>query len=124
MEFAYNDFGVAQTALVMGDNITYELLSERASSWEKLFNAEQASHGFSGFISPRSENAVWLDYDPAKFYGPWTNFFYEGNSWIYSLFVPHGFDRPTERCGGEEQMVERPVYGFDNELIDPANEPG
>ena len=124
MEYSYNDFCSAQVARIMNDNTTADSLSNRSSNWSMLFNPKQASSGFKGFISPRKVNGEWIKIDPAKKYGPWGNYFYEGNSWVYSLFTPHQFGKLIDLSGGKDKMVERLSYGFDNNLIELDNEPG
>lgn len=124
LEFAYNDFCAAQVARLMGDNATATLLEERSKSWEKIFNPLLSSDGFRGFVGPRKENLDWIAIDPKKWYGSWVDYFYEGNSWVYSLFVPHQFERLIELSGGNEEMVRRVAHGLDNNLISMGNEPG
>jgi predicted alpha-1,2-mannosidase len=124
MEFAYNDFCAAQVAFRMNDNKTGQFLMTRSSAWEKLFNPALESFGYKGFVGPKTEQGKWITLDPAKKYGSWVDYFYEGNSWVYTLFAPHQFERLIELCGGKETMVNRLSYGFDNKLIDLSNEPG
>ncbi|MCG2615473.1 GH92 family glycosyl hydrolase [Terrimonas sp. NA20] len=124
MEYAYNDFCASQVAKEMNDLQNADRLGKRSQNWEKLFDTASESKGFKGFITPRRSSLEWLHIDPAKHYGSWVEYFYEGNSWVYSLFTPHAFDRLIEVCGGKEQMIRRLRYGFDNRLIDLSNEPG
>ncbi|MCD7971545.1 MAG: GH92 family glycosyl hydrolase [Candidatus Azobacteroides sp.] len=124
MEYAYNDFCSAQVALMMGDETMADTLRKRASQWVNLFNPEMESHGFKGFVIPRKENRQWISIDPAQRYGSWVEYFYEGNSWVYTLFTPHQFEKLVNLCGGKEEMVKRLSYGFENELIELDNEPG
>lgn len=124
MEYAYNDFCGAEVAATMKDLETEKTLRNRSEKWINLFNPNLESHGFKGFINPRKEDGTWLDLDPAKRYGPWVEYFYEGNSWVYSLFTPHQFDKLIELCGGKEAMINRLSYGFENDLIELDNEPG
>lgn len=124
MEYAYNDFCAAEVAAIIGDTERAELLRKRSRNWDKIFNPELESRGFKGFIAPRRENGEWIDIDPAKHYGSWLEYIYEGNSWIYTLFVPHDFERLVSLCGGRERMVKRLCCGFDNRLINLTNEPG
>jgi len=124
MEYAYNDFCGAEVAKIMNDFTTSKQLYDRSTKWVKLFNPDLDSHGFKGFIAPRKKDGEWITIDPAKKYGSWTNYFYEGNSWVYTLFAPHQFDKLIEMCGGKEEMVKRLTYGFENNLIEMDNEPG
>jgi predicted alpha-1,2-mannosidase len=124
MEFTYNDFCGATVAAQMNDKETASFLMERSGNWEKLFDPNLESQGFKGFIAPRKENNEWINIDPAKRYGSWVEYFYEGNSWVYTLFTPHQFDKLIGLCGGKETMINRLIYGFENSLIEMDNEPG
>lgn len=124
MEYAYNDFCGAEVAKAMNDHETSTKLEERSGKWINLFNPDLVSFGFKGFIAPKKSNGDWIDINPAEKYGSWTNYFYEGNSWVYSLFTPHQYDRLIELCGGKKAMIERLTFGFDNKLIELDNEPG
>lgn len=124
IEYAYNDFCTSGIAGIMRDKDTQKQLYARSGNWRRLFNPSLDSHGYKGFIAPRRENGEWVTLDPAKPYGSWVEYFYEGNSWTYSLFVPHQFDALIESCGGKANMIERLSYGFEHELISLNNEPG
>lgn len=124
MEYAYNDFCGAQVALAMNDTATANLLLNRAGKWVNLFNPQLESHGFKGFVGPRKKNGEWIGIDPAQRYGSWVEYFYEGNSWVYTLFTPHQFNTLINLCGGKDEMIARLSYGFDHELIELDNEPG
>lgn len=124
IEYAYNDFCTSEIAGIMHDENTQKELYERSGNWSQLFNPLQESHTYKGFIVPRKANGEWVAIDPAKAYGSWVEYFYEGNSWTYTLFVPHQFDRLIEYCGGKANMIKRLSYGFENNLISLNNEPG
>lgn len=124
LEYAYNDYCAASVAKKTGDLENSKFLRERSMSWKMLYNTGLKSNGFKGFIAPRKINKEWISIDPAKGYGSWVEYFYEGNSWTYSLFTPHCFDDLIKLSGGKKTMVNRLSYGFDNKLIDLSNEPG
>jgi predicted alpha-1,2-mannosidase len=119
MEYAYNDFCVSEVAQRMGDTATATVLQQRSRQWVNLFDRELESHGFKGFIAPHT-----VPIDPARKYGSWEAHFYEGNSWVYTLFAPHDFERLIALCGGKDEMIRRLTYGFDHNLIEMDNEPG
>ncbi len=124
MEYAYNDACGAWVAAQMGDSAVAAALEKRSQGWANLFNPSLESNGFNGFVGPRRPDGTWIPIDPAKRYGSWVEYFYEGNSWVYTLFVPHQMERLIRLCGGREAMVERLKYGFDHRLIELDNEPG
>lgn len=124
LEYAYNDDCLARVAAMMGDSITAKEMGERSRKWEALFNPELESQGFKGFIAPVDAEGNPIEIDPAEVYGSWVDYFYEGNSWTYSLFTPAQLTRLISLCGGKEEMVRRLRHGFDNDLINLSNEPG
>ena len=124
MEYAYNDDCTARVAAMLGDWAMADSLSRRAMGWTSLFNPNLESLGVRGFIGPRTAGGDWIDIDPAHRYESWVDYFYEGNSWVYTLFAPGAPERLIELCGGPEAMVERLRRGFDAGVIDLANEPG
>lgn len=126
MEYAYNDYCAYAAAKVMGDRKFARKMLKRSKSWRRLFNPAQQDDGsdIKGFIVPRRENGEFVSIPVRKNYGSWVEYFYEGNSWTYTLFVPHDFKTLIRRCGGADAMVKRLEYGFDNNLIALWNEPG
>ena len=124
VEYAYNDYCAAMVADILNDKENAQLLWKRSHSWENIFNPNLESYGFKGFIGPRKEDGEWIAIDPAEVYGSWVEYFYESNSWTYTLFTPHHFDRLIALCGGKEEMTRRLSYGFDHNLIHLSNEPG
>lgn len=126
MEYAANDFEIALLAKGIGKNTDYEKYLKRAANWENLWDANLQDDGFKGFIRPRYRDGRWLT--------PFTTIescswggktFYEGNSWTYSLFVPHNIARLIEKSGGPQRFVER-LDAFFNVpgRYDVGNEPG
>ena len=79
MDYAYDDFCVAQLAKSMGKYDDYEYLMKRSGNWKNLFNPELK------FIVPKDSTGMWL-----KNYNPFSGqYLVEGNGWQYSLYVPH-----------------------------------
>lgn len=124
MEYAYNDDCLARVAALMGDDATAAEMSVRSRRWENIFDPSLQSHGFKGFIAPLDSDGTRIAIDPAHPYGSWVEYFYEGNSWTYTLFTPAQVERLIQLCGGKSEMLRRLRYGFDNGLVDIANEPG
>ena len=124
MEYAYNDDCTARVAELVGDTLTARLLHERSHRWQQIFNPDLESEGFTGFLAPRKADGEFITIDPTYGYASWVDYFYEGNSWTYTLFAPHDFPRLIELCGGKETMVRRLQHGFDRRLVSLWNEPG
>jgi predicted alpha-1,2-mannosidase len=89
MDYAYDDFCVAQMAKSMGKTDDYEYLMKRSENWKNLF------HPDIKYIVPKDSSGQWLaDYNP--FSG---KYFIEGNGWQYSFYVPHDIPGLVEMMG-------------------------
>ena len=101
VEYAYDDFCIAQMAQRLGHQTDYETYMLRANNWQNMFKDDQKSYlqgkdtNFTGFLQPRYPNGTWGYQDPI-FCSPLLNFTscylsadghetYEGSAWLYSL---------------------------------------
>ncbi len=79
LDYAYDDFCVAQMAKALGKNDDYEYLIKRSENWKNHFNPKLK------YIVPKDSTGHWLEN-----YNPFSGeYFVEGNGWQYSLYVPH-----------------------------------
>lgn len=99
LEFAYDDWCIAQITKDGGmDEITEQYLL-RSINYQNLFNIE------SGYMQPKLQDKSWkTDFDPMDTHGQG---FIEGNAWTYSLFVPHDIERMIDLMGGKESFANR-----------------
>jgi predicted alpha-1,2-mannosidase len=75
LEYAYDDWCIAQMAKEMGEDSLANVFFNRAQSWRNVLNPE------TGFATPRL-NGDWLpNFDPRQV----NNHFTEANSWQYSF---------------------------------------
>ena len=103
VEYAYDDFCIAEVAKGMGHHEDYEKYKKRSGNWIHMFKADQKSSirgvdtNFTGFLQPRYPNGTWGYQDPI-FCSPLLNFSscylnpdghetYEGSAWMYTLYV-------------------------------------
>lgn len=92
LEYAYDDWCIAQMAQIFGDDSTYQRYMQRSQYWKNLFDPS------TGFMRPK-KNGGWLaPFDPSEV----NNHFTEGNSWQYSFFVPQDVYGLIRAHGGEE----------------------
>lgn len=123
MEYAANDFAIATVAKGLGKTDDYLKYRTRAKNWSNLWYPKK-SHGAKGFILPRRKDGTWDDsYDLLRA-GSWGNFFYESNSWEYSLYVPHDMKSLIDSCGGRDAFISRLDTFFNRNYYGVANEPG
>ena len=143
VEYAYNDFNIATVAKGLGKEDIYKRFIRQANNWQNLWRDDYEHFGVKGFILPRDREGAWLDelpfgtsqiqhptyeYTPLTREAPWYNcwwcsFFYEGTSWVYSLFAPHDVKGLINKCGGAEAFKKRLDVFFEEEFYDVNNEP-
>lgn len=97
LEYAYDDWCIAEVARLLGRKHDYQRYLQRAQFYKNVFDKE------SGYMRPRS-NGGWLSpFDPRE-----VNFsFTEANSWQYSFFVPQDVTGLISMMGGRERFVEK-----------------
>jgi predicted alpha-1,2-mannosidase len=123
LEYSYNDFCAGQVAKGLGKEDDYNKFDFRSQQWVNLWNPNAVSDNYMGFIVPKNPDGSFVDIDIKLNWGSWHNYFYEGNSWTYSLFVPHQFPKLIWLSGGKEAFVDKLNYAFTNNLVDYSNEP-
>ena len=99
LEFAYDDFCVAQVAKKLDFKDDYEALIRRSKNYKNLFDPDL------GFMRGKdsSGNFVLHDssgFDPTVAYRYYT----EGNAWQWTFFVPHDVYGLVDLFGGKENF--------------------
>jgi predicted alpha-1,2-mannosidase len=96
LEYAYDDWAIAQAAKKLGRTAIYDEFTKRSQSWKNVFDAS------TGFMRPKMSDGTWSkNFDPLKTEGQG---FIEGNSWNYSLYVPHDPAAMIAMMGGGEKF--------------------
>ncbi|MGC1305208.1 MAG: GH92 family glycosyl hydrolase, partial [Caulobacteraceae bacterium] len=123
VEYAYDDFAIAELACGLGETEKARLYAGRASNWVNLWDPKLSREGVSGFLRPRNPDGSWAAADfTAR--GEWPAFLYEGDPWTYSLYAPQDVRRLMMMSGGPEAFVKRLDTTFDHFHFDMTNEPG
>jgi predicted alpha-1,2-mannosidase len=142
LEYAYNDYCLAQVARGLNRNGEYRRFLKQADNWQNLWR-DYEDHGAKGFIMPKDASGRWVDsiacdeyngrrnyihYTPLAQDWPicvcwWCGFFYEASSWEYSFFVPHDVPTLIQKCGGKNAFLSRLNTFFDNGYYNVGNEP-
>lgn len=124
MEYAANDFAVAEMAKGLGSKTDYQKYMVRSANWKNLWDKSFTAEDVQGFIRPRHRNGAWVTpfsaLDQSSWYG---HNFYEGDSWTYSLYVPQDVRGLIEMSGGKDKFVARLDQFFPTHF-DIGNEPG
>lgn len=97
LEYAYDDWCIAEVARMLGKKEDYERYSRRAQSYKNVFD-----HA-TGFMRPRS-NAAWAEpFDPREV----TFAFTEANAWQYTFFAPQDISGLIALMGGRAQFARK-----------------
>ena len=143
IEYAYDDYCIAEVARGLGRMDVYEQYMKRSQNWKNLWRADFEWDEMRGFVMPKDAEGRWLDnvpwgkskvfvptipYTPvtkvAPWYLPWwSTFFYEATSEEYSLSIPHDVPGLIEACGGADTFRQRLDLFFDKNYYNVANEP-
>ena len=143
IEYAYNDYCIAEVAKGLGREDVYAHYLKQSGNWRNLWRSDYEWDDVKGYIMPRDAQGRWLDsvpwghskvfhptipYTPvtkvAPWYLPWwSTFFYEALSAEYSLSIPHDVPGLIEACGGAETFRKRLDLFFDRKRYNVGNEP-
>ena len=94
LEYAYDDWCIAQMALILNKKEDYDYFMQRSQYWKNLFDPE------THLMRPK-KNGAWLtNFDGREV----NNHFTEGNSWQYSFFVPHDVQGLITYHGGAKNF--------------------
>jgi predicted alpha-1,2-mannosidase len=105
VEYAYDDFCIAQVAQTLGDVTGSRKYLERSKNWMNVWSDETRS------ARPRYPDGSWLTpfeaahFYPDKDYSYWDAPFYEGSGYTYGTYVPHDAQGLINKLGGDESFV-------------------
>ena len=96
LEFAYDDWCIAQIAKKAGNDPVYDEYMSRSKNYVNVYDPE------IGYMRPKLANGEWRkDFDPIDTHGQG---FIEGNAWNYGLYVPHNIDKMIAMMGGKDKF--------------------
>ncbi len=104
LEYAYDDWTVAQFAKALGKEKPYQVFSERAGWWKNTIDKK------IGYARMRASDGSWFpDFDP--FRSGSNEQYVEGNAWQLTFFVPQHVPELAKMIG-KERFIERLTWGF------------
>jgi predicted alpha-1,2-mannosidase len=112
LEYAYDDWSLAQMARAMGKTDIATTFEQRAGNWRHAWDPK------TGFMRARLGNGSFrepFDPDVAGYGSDYT----EGNAWQYSWYVPQDVAGLVDAMGGDAKFVAKLDSVFDVK-IDPA----
>jgi len=100
LEWAYDDWCIAQVAKALGKEDDYKTFMKRGESYKNIADTT------IGFMRPRNSDGTWMkSFDPA--YANYDNGFTEANSWQYSWFVPQNIPALITIMGGKDKFIQK-----------------
>lgn len=105
LEYAYDDWCIAQMALILNKQEDYNYFMKRSQSWKNVFDWN------TGFMRPKKNGGWDKPFDPREI----NNNFTEGNSWQYSFFVPQDIPEMINAYGGNEKFEAKLDEMFNSE---------
>lgn len=104
LEYAYQDWTLAQLALALDNSEVYKEMTERSKFYKNTFDPE------SGWMRPRNVTGEWKQpFDPYEYNAG----FNEANGSQATWFVPHDLDGLAQLMGGKEKAIERLNASFE-----------
>ena len=103
LEYAFDDWCVAQMAKALGKDEDYQLFMKRAQNYKNIFDPS------TGFMRPKNMDGSWLEpFDPFDKKG-WV----EANAWQATWYVPHDVQGLINLMGGREKFIEKLNFAFE-----------
>lgn len=98
MEYAYQDWTLAQLAKKLGKEDDYQYFKKRSLNYKNVYDAEIT------WMRPKDINGNWLaNFDPYNY----ENGFNESNGAQSTWFVPHDISGLAELMGGKEKATQK-----------------
>lgn len=94
VEYAYDDWCIAQMALILKKQEDYTYFMNRSQNWKNIFDWNTT------FMRPKKNGGWFSPFDAKEINNNYT----EGNSWHYSFFVPQDIYGMIEAYGGKEKF--------------------
>ncbi|WXK52400.1 GH92 family glycosyl hydrolase [Flavobacterium ginsenosidimutans] len=110
LEYAYDDWAIAQAAKKLGKTEIYNEFINRSKNYKNVYDEK------TGFMRPKLNDGTFKkEFDPLDTHGQG---FIEGNSWNYSLYVPQDPADMIQLMGGNEKFKVRLDSLFNMHLPD------
>lgn len=112
LEYAYDDWCIAQMAKELGKESDYSEFSERASRYKKYFDKS------TGFMRGISASGEWRAPFNPRYSNHSADDYVEGNAWQWTWFVPHDVEGLVGIMGGRDAFISKldSLFSIDSKL--------
>lgn len=112
LEYAYDDWCIAQMAKALGEEEDYQYFTQRSQYYQNLFDPE------SGFMRGKNSDGTWVEpFDPYYSEHGFEGIYIEGTAWQHSWFVPHDVQGLIGLFGSEMAFTKQLDQLFSAESI-------
>ena len=112
VEYAYDDWCVAQVAKKLGKMADYKRFMQRAENFRNLFNPA------TNFLQGKNRQGEWRkNFNPIDVSRLGSDDFTEGNSWQYTFFAPQDVDGLIRLIGGRKAFAHKLDSLFDQPSV-------
>ena len=101
LEYAYNDWCIAQLAQAIGDTATYEKYKGLSQAYANYYDAQ------TKFMRGKDLDGKWHSPFHPRSSDHRNDDYCEGTAWQWTWFVPHDIDGLIALMGGQEQFIGR-----------------
>jgi predicted alpha-1,2-mannosidase len=102
LEYAFDDWAIAQMAFMLQKEDEYEHFIVRSGFWQNVYDDQ------TKFMRGKTANGEWVEpFDPKRSSHRVNTDYTEGNAWQHSWFVPHQVDKLIDLMGGDEAFSDR-----------------
>jgi predicted alpha-1,2-mannosidase len=102
LEYAFDDWCIAQVARKLGNKKDHELFMRRANSYKNLFDRS------TGFMRAKDSTGKFIEpFDPLLSEHGFEGQYIEGTAWQHSFFVPHDVKGFAGLYGSEQALVKK-----------------
>ncbi|MBT1698134.1 GH92 family glycosyl hydrolase [Fulvivirgaceae bacterium PWU4] len=116
LEYAYNDWCIAQMAKALGKKADYERFMARSKRYALYFDTS------TGFMRGKNSDGTWKKPFNPRFSNHREDEYVEGNAWQWSWFVPHDVEGLVALHGGKQNFIHKLDSLFaTNSAIDGTN---
>jgi len=108
LEYAYNDWCLAQLAKSLGYEEDYKIFMASSANYKNIFDSD------TGLMRGRSSQGDWRNpFDPFRIFDHFEESDYlQGSAWQYSWFVPHDIRGLIDLMGGKDKFTEQLDFFF------------
>jgi predicted alpha-1,2-mannosidase len=112
VEYAYDDWCVAQVAKKLGKTADYKRFMQRAGNYANLYNPA------TDFLQGKNTEGTWRkNFNPIDVSRLGSDDFTEGNSWQYTFFAPQDVDGLIRLLGGRTAFAHKLDALFDQPSV-------